>query len=482
MRRSLSLLVLFAFFCLNLAATAQVTTETTLVKKGEELNAEKVRLMLEYEELETKRMALAEMEIVIAVLEKKLAAKTSTNPDEDKNQLEAARILYETEKPVYEERLEKWLIDYERWQENFETYLDEYERWLAEQDKKKAEEFQQYRREWAKDVISKNPDEESLAGIPFDQLDKKFEQWYATENPPNPNTTPQKPNTIKGGWNPTIQGPCRLCGSLKCKTTNCKGKYCTRCGQLRSKCPCTNPGVSWGNNCKYCGQNDCNEACITKIRKKRPTYCKGCGKKKYLCNAIHSQTSGQHCGICGEYDCNESCSPPINAKQCERCGDWNCNSGCGDDDDDDDDDNGGGGSGGSGGGLCFVAGTPVWTPQGLRSIEEIDVGDTIWSYDLANEELVKGVVIETFIATRDGIVDVQVGGEVLRCSENHPFYSAEGEWIKASDLQNAIFCYSGIYEPKVMPVGGKHKVYNFEVEGQHNYFVGKNHSLVHNRK
>ena len=76
-----------------------------------------------------------------------------------------------------------------------------------------------------------------------------------------------------------------------------------------------------------------------------------------------------------------------------------------------------------------------------------------------------------------------INEEVIGVTEAHPFYVA-GEWIEAQDLKlgDEIFNYSG-NKGKVEKISIETKnikVYNFEVEGNHNYYVGQLSILAHN--
>ena len=62
-----------------------------------------------------------------------------------------------------------------------------------------------------------------------------------------------------------------------------------------------------------------------------------------------------------------------------------------------DDGSGGGGGRGGGGGFCFQEGTKIHTPNGLKTIENIQVGDEVKSYDIKNKEIIKSKVTETFV-------------------------------------------------------------------------------------
>ncbi len=311
--------------------SGKVTTESALVQKNNELTAEKQRLDLKAQELEQKRLALVEIEKEMSALSAK-AKKAPTGSEEQiaaEKKLHALEITHRAAKPEYELAANAFHTEHQIWLKNFKTYSIEYRNWDIEQEKKKEEALIAYKRQWAHEVLAKKKEKSSLAGIPYDQLDQKFEVWYNTEeaNTKTEVGRPRAPATIIEEWHPQVKSHCRLCGKFNCDTIHCKGTHCTRCGRLLRDCKCTGFGFG-GNLCRYCGQNECNEQCISNVRKDPPTRCTRCGKKKGTCNCPPG-FGGKHCGICGEYDCNGSCSPHIKSERCPRCGNWGCNGGCG---------------------------------------------------------------------------------------------------------------------------------------------------------
>jgi hypothetical protein len=126
---------------------------------------------------------------------------------------------------------------------------------------------------------------------------------------------------------------------------------------------------------------------------------------------------------------------------------------------------------------CFAAGTQLLTPEGSKAIEEFKVGDLLLS---RNENWFEGPVVakvveEVFVRTAQ-IMELRVGGRVIKTTGAHPFYVAgkgwqaaeilevgeelsthNGWWMKVEEIH-----HSGKYEP----------VYNLRVADFHTYFVG----------
>ncbi|GJQ05046.1 polymorphic toxin-type HINT domain-containing protein [Capnocytophaga canimorsus] len=132
---------------------------------------------------------------------------------------------------------------------------------------------------------------------------------------------------------------------------------------------------------------------------------------------------------------------------------------------------------------CFPAGTPVHTQSGIKNIEDIQIGDWVWAYDEDTEQVQLQRVTATFEREVDATLQIVLEGEVIETTAEHPFYTQQG-WKDAGDLttidhiktQNhqwqRIKGHNFLYQTK--------KVYNFEVENWHTYFVGLWALLVHN--
>ena len=136
---------------------------------------------------------------------------------------------------------------------------------------------------------------------------------------------------------------------------------------------------------------------------------------------------------------------------------------------------------------CFVAGTPVLTADGSKPIEEIQIGDEVYSEDEITGEVAVKKVTQTFVNETEKLVNIHVNGETISATPSHPFYVFKFGWTLAGSLKagDVLVLSNGEYvtvewvqhEILEAPV----KVYNFEVEDFHTYFVGIRRILVHNR-
>ena len=81
---------------------------------------------------------------------------------------------------------------------------------------------------------------------------------------------------------------------------------------------------------------------------------------------------------------------------------------------------------------CFVEGTLVLTEDGLVEIDEIEVGDFIWSEDPETGDITLKEVEATFINKTDTLVFINVDEETIKTTEGHLFYVEGTGWIPAS--------------------------------------------------
>ena len=135
---------------------------------------------------------------------------------------------------------------------------------------------------------------------------------------------------------------------------------------------------------------------------------------------------------------------------------------------------------------CFVAGTLVTTEDGQEPIEEIEVGDKVLSENELTGEVAVKTVTETYINETDELIHIGVNGETISATPTHPFYVDKLGWTLARSLRagDVLVLSNGElvtvewvqHEILESPI----KVYNFEVQDFHTYFVGENGIFVHN--
>ena len=138
-------------------------------------------------------------------------------------------------------------------------------------------------------------------------------------------------------------------------------------------------------------------------------------------------------------------------------------------------------------GDCFVAGTKVRTENGYKKIEEIEVGEKVLAYDEKTGRQEYKRVVRLFRGETNEWYHIEVNGEEIRCTGNHPFYVKGKGYVKAKELTR---------EDKLVLSDGKEvgtegirierlekpeTKYNFEVEDFHTYYVTECEILVHNK-
>ncbi len=138
------------------------------------------------------------------------------------------------------------------------------------------------------------------------------------------------------------------------------------------------------------------------------------------------------------------------------------------------------------GGGCFVAGTVVLTSLGLKNIEAIENGDYVLSENPETGEQEYKMVVDTYIHEKTTIVEVDVNGETIQTTVEHPFWVESKKWVEASRLKpgDIIRLSNGnhavIENINIVQLDKPILVYNFEVVDYHTYYVSDAGVLVHN--
>jgi YD repeat-containing protein len=167
-------------------------------------------------------------------------------------------------------------------------------------------------------------------------------------------------------------------------------------------------------------------------------------------------------------------------------------------------------------GKCFIAGTTIQMADGTtKSIEQVQVGDKVLSLNIKTGKVEEKSVLKTYVREAEHLHAISAGNETLYTTDGHPFLTSHG-YVNAEDLTTGTSLVTRVTQPTpttslATPVGGGvnwngtsvfqnakfdqpsiffgHKgngsgytVYNFEVEDNHNYFVGRDNGgiCVHN--
>ncbi len=140
-------------------------------------------------------------------------------------------------------------------------------------------------------------------------------------------------------------------------------------------------------------------------------------------------------------------------------------------------------------GACFVAGTGVLSGVDVngcvyRNIEDIEVGDYVLSRDQhdPDDDLDYRRVTNVFRRTSDHLRILTIEGddgniEVIKTTDEHPFYVQGKGWVSASQLSDGDLVQESDGSWQAVPSSTRESrlngitVYNLEVEGDHTYFV-----------
>jgi hypothetical protein len=130
---------------------------------------------------------------------------------------------------------------------------------------------------------------------------------------------------------------------------------------------------------------------------------------------------------------------------------------------------------------CFAAGTPVCTPSGMVSIEQLRVGDLVLSQDPDSGELAFRPVLKTIVGPAPGFVRIRTPEETIDASPGHRFWIPGEGWQMAKFLTRQTELHA-LESP--LPVRGVDPLpagtsYNLVVDEFHTYFVSSAKILVH---
>ncbi|MFC3149441.1 polymorphic toxin-type HINT domain-containing protein [Litoribrevibacter euphylliae] len=138
---------------------------------------------------------------------------------------------------------------------------------------------------------------------------------------------------------------------------------------------------------------------------------------------------------------------------------------------------------------CFVKGTEVHTSEGLKPIEDVEVGDLVVSKDDVTGDVKLKPVVQLFVNHNKPIlnlilVDEQGVEEEFGVTQEHPFNIENKGWVNAGDLlvgEKVIGLKDReLFVKSVSLAASLHTTYNFEVADYHSYFVGEIGAWVHN--
>ncbi len=135
---------------------------------------------------------------------------------------------------------------------------------------------------------------------------------------------------------------------------------------------------------------------------------------------------------------------------------------------------------------CFTGDTLVATENGQIRIDEIEVGDKVWAYDIFTSETALKEVTKVYVHEVDEILHLHTSCGDIDTTTNLPFYvidkggAAAGDLVEGDEIYlldgSTAFITGSDIEKLAEPI----KVYNLEVADFNIYFVGDVPVLVHN--
>ncbi len=131
----------------------------------------------------------------------------------------------------------------------------------------------------------------------------------------------------------------------------------------------------------------------------------------------------------------------------------------------------------------FAAGTLVWTDKGKVAINDIQIGQSVYSRNKTSHQDQLQKVTKTFGRTATGYYLLTTEFETLKVTEEHPLWLQGKGWTKVSEVtaNDVIASLDG----DVLILDNKKietplQVYNFSVANTPSYFVGESKLWAHN--
>ncbi len=132
----------------------------------------------------------------------------------------------------------------------------------------------------------------------------------------------------------------------------------------------------------------------------------------------------------------------------------------------------------------FTANTKVATEEGLLDIQDLKIGNRVWSFNAATGYKELNEVTQLFTRAAKDRIQITLGDSVIETTSKHPFRVKDKGWIPAEELKvgDLLWTSDGHWQEieGAEKLGIEVRVYNFEVKEVHNYFVSKDEVLAHN--
>lgn len=141
--------------------------------------------------------------------------------------------------------------------------------------------------------------------------------------------------------------------------------------------------------------------------------------------------------------------------------------------------------------FCFRSGTKVWSPSGLKSIDEFRVGDSCYSWDQLDGVISVSIITETTCNVAQGLWEIELlgglGASTIGVTSEHPVLVSRGMnlvWVEAGQLKIGDRLVSrsdnGAVVTGMRWLSELVDVYNIRIGDDHTFFIDQNGIIVHN--
>jgi hypothetical protein len=138
---------------------------------------------------------------------------------------------------------------------------------------------------------------------------------------------------------------------------------------------------------------------------------------------------------------------------------------------------------------CFEAGTLVWTPSGMRPIEEIAIGDLVLAQNEKSGEIAAKPVTDLIRPEPKQLYELRVRDangevEIFHATDDHPWKIEGKDWVETIKLVpgDRIDTASGkdLLVTSLTATDHVARTYNLTVAKWHTFMVGQDKAVVHN--
>ena len=134
---------------------------------------------------------------------------------------------------------------------------------------------------------------------------------------------------------------------------------------------------------------------------------------------------------------------------------------------------------------CFTSDTPIKTSTGYKQIQNIRVGDFVYSYNELLNKYSYQPVTAVHQSKTETLIKLQIAGNEIFTTATHPFYTNYG-WIEANELTRDYLVladegYVQISSIEFLTCNKEIATWNLSVENSHTYTVSTDDIVVHNQ-